>query len=198
MHRILFDQYDIEDQNHDFLTSKAVFQEALKEHLITRFLGIPHDPLKKLESADIDIYEFFVSADATKNLLTLKVSEEHFVHRLVKRELNLIYYPNLSLSTSMREVQLYSVSFLESKIEYDFDKIYYDLIKVLKRKKINFTFKNDFNSKLLYTYERIENFKDDAELEMYIDSNKTIEIAWKLISVLETDYFRNLESSDFQ
>lgn len=182
MNRVLFDQYDIEDQNHDFLVSKHHFTTALKEKLA---LSSDDD----LNIPPASTYNQWLS------FLTLIFSEEHFVERRVERNVELLYYPNLPISTQHVEISLYKVSMLNN-LEFDADKMFYTVKRKLRNRKIGFDVNEEYNCRRT-TIMGIPTtpIKDKIELSIYPD-HSSVELIWEIIKVLEEDCFRTIEKSD--
>lgn len=193
MRRILFDRYDIEDQNHDFLMSKTMFQEALKEHIFAEFVrGFDVKPEMKTRFLEQTLHDI---EDEVINTFVIKTHEEYLQNRLVRRDVNVIYFPRISVSTRLNQIELYKINLLDAILEYDLDKIFYNVKKKLKSRKCEYSIESNFTRAKLGP---LENLVDFSEMKIMVKSSAFFDVVWEIVAVMENDFFRNIELSDFK
>lgn len=189
MQRILFNTYFIDDQNHDFLTSKKHFSEALHEHLMS---GSFEKNFAKTESIS-------KIAKNSKSLVIIRCEEEDFANSRVSHNVTVLYIPQITGMPIAYELKMYEVDLLKtinnSSLHYGIDEIPFALTRFLKRKKINFDMEHTYTIGNIILGIPVRH--DKSNLSIMVEGEGVVDMLWEIINLLEQEFFRQVEKSDF-
>ena len=208
MRRQLFEHYQIDDQNHEFVSSRQGFMEGLKEKLISDVFRInfnsidaeqsPLGALYKTLFAEQDneqVFEFRI----TDCVLTLSFKEEYLNERLVERSVELIYVPNISISVNRVKVSIYKVDMI-GFVDFDIDEIMWGLKKYFKKRSLNFMLNEDLSTRMVFSADRslVLIKPHSATLDVVVTNrNSASDVIWEIVKLLEENYFRTVDKNDF-
>lgn len=180
MLRTFFNQFDIDDQDHELLTSKKFFIETFQKEIVS-----------------LNSYKWVQTTNESTNaagLLKIHANFDNFKNQDIEKKIS-IYYTTQNLN-SHRRMMIYEIDLINDTLEYDADDIFLSIFRFLKRKKICYGYDVfHFDKNVISDVKKIET---THHLRIDVENNReTLELMWDIINVIEKDFLRIIDKKDF-